>query len=112
MRATFVVMGLLFAAGVAAQTPAGSVVGRITDPAGGFIPGATIRIHNLDTSQTREAASSEEGSYTVPNLQPGRYSLEVRAEGFRLHRRPEFALVVDQVLRLDVRLEIGAVTED
>lgn len=111
MRAKSSALVLFLSSFTFAQTPVGSVVGRITDPAGGFIPGAQIQIVNLDTTQAREAIASEEGSYTVPNLLPGRYSLEVRAEGFRLHRRPEFGLLVDQVLRLDVRLEVGAVSE-
>lgn len=94
-----------------AQTPSASVVGRVTDPTGSVVPGVSIKVTNLDTNISQTAHSNEVGDYTAPYLRPGRYSLEATSAGFRMHRRPEFTLVVDQTLRLDLALEIGAAAE-
>jgi hypothetical protein len=94
-----------------AQAPSASVVGRVVDPTGAVIPGARVRILNLETNQGIEAATSDVGDYTVLQLRPGTYSLEARHEGFRAYRRESFALAVDQVLRLDFQMDVGAATE-
>ena len=94
-----------------AQNPSASVVGRITDPAGAVVPGVTVKITNLDTNISQQASSNEVGDFTIPYLNPGRYSLEAKADGFHTYKRTEFTLAVDQVLRIDIALEIGAATE-
>ncbi|MBN8729633.1 MAG: carboxypeptidase regulatory-like domain-containing protein [Acidobacteria bacterium] len=99
------------ACAVLAQAPSASIVGRVTDASGAVIPGVPITVTNLDTNLAARGESNGSGEYTIPYLNPGRYSLEAKSEGFRLHRRNEFTLAVDQVLRLDLSLEIGATTE-
>jgi outer membrane receptor protein involved in Fe transport len=99
------------AASAVAQTSSASVVGRVTDPTGAVVPGVSIRITNLDTNITQQVPSSHIGDYTVPYLNPGRYSLEATLDGFRTHKQPEFTLEVDQVLRIDISLALGAATE-
>ena len=94
-----------------AQTPTAGVVGRITDPSGAVVPGANVRITNLDTNISRQAMSNEYGDYTIPYQNPGRYSLEAQLIGFRTYKRDEFTLEVDQMLRLDIVLEVGATSE-
>jgi hypothetical protein len=101
----------LFCMAVLGQTPSATVVGRVTDSAGGVVPAVTVRLTNLETNQANEVVTRDSGDFTAPNLAPGRYSLEARREGFQLYRRPEFTLALDQVLRLDVALQVGAVTE-
>ena len=97
--------------GIAAQTPSASVVGRVTDPTGAVVPGVSIRVINLDTNISQQAPSNHIGDYTIPYLNPGRYSLEATLTGFRTHRQAEFTLQVEQVLRVDISLEMGAATE-
>ncbi len=94
-----------------AQTPSASVVGRITDPSGAVVPGVTVKVTELDTGIIREGLSNDIGEYTIPYLNPGRYSLEASAPGFRTYRREELTLAVDQILRIDIGLEVGATTE-
>jgi len=91
-----------------AQTPSAGVVGRITDPSGAVVPGVAIKITNLDTNISQRGTSNESGDFNIPFLNPGRYVLEASATGFRTHKQAEFALVVDQLLRLDIKLEVGA----
>ncbi len=98
-------------ASLAAQTPSASVIGRITDPTGAVIPGVSVTVLNLDTNIAQRGSSNQVGDYTIPYLSPGRYSMEAVATGFRTYKHAEFTLVVDQVLRLDIGLEIGSATE-
>jgi outer membrane receptor protein involved in Fe transport len=94
-----------------AQNPSASVVGRITDPAGAVVPGVTVKITNLDTNQSQQVSSNEVGDFTVPYLNPGRYALEATTAGFKSFRQSEFTLTVEQTLRIDIPLTIGAVGE-
>jgi len=65
-----------------AQAPAGSISGLLRDSSGARIPGATIRIVNAETSASTFAVSDGEGSYRIAGLAPGRYTVEVRLDGF------------------------------
>src|SRR5207245_8103183 len=111
MRSAIVVLLFLSAATAAGQTSSASVVGRVTDPTGAVVPGVTVKITNLDTNASRQVSSNEVGDYTIPYLNPGRYAFEATNPGFRSHRRTEFTLEVDQVLRIDVALQVGAADE-
>src|SRR5260370_22799235 len=73
--------------GVWGQTSSASISGRITDPSGAPIVGARIRATNVDTNVNREVASAESGSYTIPLLPVGAYSIEVEAHGFKAVQR-------------------------
>jgi hypothetical protein len=102
---------LLFVGSMAAQTPAASLVGRIADTSGAAIAGASIRIRDVDTNELRTARSGEEGGYAVSSLAPGTYEVMVEKQGFKLTRETSLQLAVDQTARLDIVLQIGAVTE-
>ena len=107
-------LSILFFATVASlngQQPSASAVGRITDASGAVVPGVTVKFTNLDTKISRSGSSNEAGDYTVPYLNPGRYSLEATHGGFRTYKHTEFTLTVDQVLRINIPLAIGAATE-
>jgi outer membrane receptor protein involved in Fe transport len=109
----FTIVTLLVAAAVSAtaQTPSASVVGRVTDPTGAVMPAVSMRIINLDTNISQQAPSNEVGDFTIPYLTPGRYSLEATAVGFHTYKHAEFVLEVDQVLRIDITLAVGAASE-
>jgi hypothetical protein len=103
---------LLFGLSAAvAQSPTARVTGRVTDPSGAVVTGAAIKITNLETSISQSAVSSDVGDYTIPYLNPGRYTLEASSPGFRAYKLAEFSLAVDQELRIDIALEVGAASE-
>jgi len=108
---TLVFALLLSAAAVSAQTPSAGVIGRVTDPTGAVVPGATIKVTNLDTNIGQQAVSNESGDFVIPYLNPARHALEAQAAGFRTYKHEAFTLVVNQTLRLDIRLEVGATSE-
>ncbi|MBM3815122.1 MAG: TonB-dependent receptor [Acidimicrobiia bacterium] len=102
---------LAAAAPVFAQTPSASVVGRISDATGAVIPGVSVKVTNLDTNFSQQSVSNELGEFRVLHLNPGRYNLEATSAGFRTHKQEEFLLAVDQALRIDFPLEVGATSE-
>jgi hypothetical protein len=107
---------VVFAAAIAcvsqsfAQTSAG-VNGVILDSSGATMPDTQVTITNLDTAAKREATTNESGGYQFALLQPGRYSIAARRQGFKRVSRDGLQLEVNQVARVDFSLEPGAVSE-
>ena len=94
-----------------AQVLYGSLLGSIQDASGSVIQGATVRITNKSTGVVRETTSNEAGLYTFPNVLAGTYDLEVSQSGFRPVTRTGVIATVNSVTRTDIRLEVGATTE-
>ncbi len=95
----------------AAQVSLANVTGVVTDSADAVIPGARVTITNTETGIEMAVEANESGYFTLVSLVPGSYELEVVADGFRRFVRSGLELETGQSLRLDVGLEIGAVTE-
>jgi len=93
------------------QTANGTITGTITDSTGAAIAGAAIEVTNTETGVNTPTVSTPTGAYTVPNLQPGAYSVNVTAPGFKKYTRSGLTLAAAQVLGLDIPLEVGASTE-
>ena len=90
-----------------AQEFRGSVTGKVTDPNGAAIPGATVTIKNIETNVENTATTSDEGTYNFPLLQPGKYTLTVTQQGFNTAVREGVEIRVADKLTLDVPMEIG-----
>jgi hypothetical protein len=90
-----------------AQEFRGSITGKVTDPNGAALPGATVTIKNMETNAENTVAATEDGSYSFPLLNPGKYSLTVTQEGFNTSVREGIEVNVAAKLTLDVQLEIG-----
>jgi len=56
--------------------------GKITGPSGQVVPNAKISVKDVATGQAASAQSDAGGSYTVPNLAPGKYLVSITADGF------------------------------
>src|ERR1044072_4958396 len=59
-----------------------TITGRVTDPNGAFIPGATIEAIFTRTGATRTTVSDDEGRYRIIQLEPGAYNLRASFAGF------------------------------
>lgn len=94
------------------QATTARITGRVTDPLQAPVPGAQIRVTNVDTGVSRETQTDETGSYAVPLLQPGNYRLTVNQSGFRPVSQSGLSLAVDQTARLDIELQLGSVSEE
>jgi outer membrane receptor protein involved in Fe transport len=94
-----------------AQSPNANIVGRVLDQSGAVIPGAQITIRHVATGEFREVVSDEKGEYTIAELAPGDYRIMVRKEGFRRLDERGLTLEVNQTVRLDLQLQVGALSE-
>ncbi len=108
MRNRFIIAFVLSVLPLVAQES--SLNGSVTDAHGAAVPGAVIKILNEDTSLTRAGLSTERGTYEMVQIPPGKYKITVEKPGFRIHST-EAVLQTNTPLALDVKLEVGAVTE-
>src|SRR5256885_14695213 len=78
-----------------AQSVVGAQIsGVVTDPTGAVIPSAQVKATQTDSGQTRTAASSSNGAYSLPNLPVGPYRLEVTSQGFERYVQSGIILTV------------------
>src|SRR3989475_7322338 len=92
------------------QTVGASVQGIISDATGAVLPGANVTVKNSGTGATVELVSDERGRYLAPLLQPGEYEIQVSLPGFRSVSRRGIGLAVGQNAVVDVKLDVGQVT--
>lgn len=96
---------------VAQDARTAALTGLVTDPAGAVITGAKVTVVNTATRFTSEGITNETGRYFIPYLAPGGYELRVEAPGFSTHLRTDIQLRAGDFPRIDIQLELGAVTE-
>ncbi|HKC85489.1 MAG TPA: carboxypeptidase regulatory-like domain-containing protein, partial [Blastocatellia bacterium] len=94
-----------------AQVLYGSVIGVVTDTAGSSVSGATVRLTNTGTNQTRETTSDENGNFIFTSTPGGVYSVSVRKEGFQVFTVGNVTVTPDSKVRVDASLRVGAVQE-
>lgn len=94
-----------------AQVLYGTVVGTVEDPSGAAVPGAAVTLTNAETGAAREVKADEQGRYTIANVVPGTYNMDVTATGFRTLSRQGVAVTINNVTRAEARLEVGQVTD-
>ena len=102
---------LLWAVPAASQSFYGSVLGAIKDAQGGIVPGATVVLTNVATSERREGVSADDGTFRFVNLVPGTYRLEVELTGFQRFVRDGIEVNVQAMPRVDVTLQLGNLAE-
>src|SRR4051794_27437312 len=95
-----------------AQSTAGNFVGKVLDATGAGIPGAAARLTRQETNFARMTLTDSQGDYEFRIVEPGTYTVEVEAAGFKKYTNRDVTLVARQTLRVDVALEVGSVTED
>jgi len=106
-------VGLLALTPVVLRAQAGNadVLGTVTDATGAVIPDATVTVHNLGTLADRVLTTNAKGEYLASLLQNGHYSLKIVAKGFKEYSVATFPLSTGDRLRMDAKLDPGAVTE-
>ncbi|MDP2999277.1 MAG: TonB-dependent receptor [Bryobacterales bacterium] len=101
----------LLASGAWSQEARGSIAGKVADPQGAVIPGASVTVTNVDTNSIRRTRTNDTGYFEATLLNPGQYSVAVEAPGFRRAVRSGLDLNVAGRLDLPFQLEVGAVSE-
>lgn len=94
-----------------AQSTFGTILGNVTDPSGGAVSKATVKITNTDENTTREVLTNGNGEYEAVNTKPGHYRVEAVAAGFQAYSATDLLLVARQTLRLDIALKVGDVNQ-
>jgi hypothetical protein len=95
-----------------AQVLYGSIVGDVKDSSGAVMPGAALVATNKSTGLTREAVTDAGGRYNLANLPAGVYSLKATQQGFKAFEQTEVPVSINNVTRVDVTLEIGAMGDN
>jgi hypothetical protein len=91
------------------QTNRGAISGTVTDQTQSLISGASVTITNLGTNEIRKAMTSQNGTYTVPNLEPVLYRVEVEASGFKKAVVDGIKVDTASTATVNVTLEAGSV---
>lgn len=115
MRTTiFVLITLLLLAHGSglAQRVDSSLHGQLTDRSGGAVGGVAVTIRNTATGAARSIATNRQGYFAAPALAAGSYVLEAGKEGFKKARREDIILEVGEQVRLDLVLEVGAISDE
>lgn len=86
--------------------------GTIQDPSGAVVPGAQIQATDVSTGTVQSTVSGADGSYVIPDLQVGQYSLEVSAGGFSKYRQTGIVLEVGQNVQVNVGLKVGSASQE
>ena len=111
LRTLLVLLLCALPAAALAQQETATISGTITDATGAVVPNAVVIVTNVQTGISVRTEATEAGTYVVPSLRPGDYSIAVESKGFQKTVRTGVTLQVAQVARIDVTLQTGALTE-
>ncbi len=102
---------LSVALGAQAQVLYGTLTGTVTDSTGAVTAGSKVKVVNVGTNVAKTSTTNDRGSYLFSDLTPGAYTVTFEAPSFRTIVRRDVRIEVGTVRRIDVQLEISAVTE-
>src|SRR3984885_15524918 len=100
-----------FAAPGWGQTFRGTILGTVTDSSGAAVTGATVTIKNVDTGLIRTTVSTSDGTYSVPELPIGTYSVTIDKSGFQTAVTTGVTVDVSSERRVDAALKPGQMNQ-
>src|SRR5437764_11323432 len=92
----------------AAQNVNATINGIITDPSGAGIAGARVTARDLDRGTVFPTVTANDGAYSLPRLPIGRYQVRVESSGFQSAVQSNIVLVLNQVAKVDLQLQVGS----
>ncbi len=105
--AVLLTLGVVFGTRVVAQTSTAQISGTITDASGAVVPQAKVTVTNEETGVKRELQTNDVGSYMVPMLPPGRYTVGAEKQGLARVERKGLVMNVGDLSRIDLALPVG-----
>jgi outer membrane receptor for ferrienterochelin and colicin len=102
----------LLAVPAAAQEQRGSIEGVVTDSSGAVLPGATVDARSPAMVGVTTVVSDTSGQYRFPSLPPGRYEITANLQGFTPAKASNVLLELGQVLKINLTLSVGDLTEN
>lgn len=97
--------------GLGQSASTGAIAGTATDSSGAVVVGADINVTNEATAGVLNASSSTNGTYSIPLLAPGSYTVKAAKAGFKGLVRPHMLVTITETTRVDLRFEVGAPAE-
>jgi len=111
MRARIILVFVLLAAvTVSAQTFRGTILGTATDASGAVVAGAKVTVKNLGTGLERTTETSADGSYALPELPIGTYTVTVVLTGFQTFEAKRVTVDIAGERRVDAAMRPGQVS--
>jgi hypothetical protein len=111
MIVRFALLVFVLAASAVGQETRGAIQGRVTDPSGATVAGAQVRAANAATGVEVTAVTNESGSYALPYLLPGNYTVSVQVTGFKKSIRNGIELRINDRVDVDFELQVGQAAE-
>jgi hypothetical protein len=112
-RICSLILAVVFSTSAAlAQSSHGAMAGTITDPTGAVIPGAKVLVVDAATGTKSETVSTSSGDYRFTELPVGNYTVTTTASGFATSVATGVQVTVNSIAALDVKLTVGAQTEN
>jgi hypothetical protein len=93
------------------QTFRGTILGTVTDTSGAVVSGAKVVVKNTGTGLERTTATSADGSYAVPELPLGSYTVTISQAGFQTSIATNVVVDVATERRVDATLRTGQVEQ-
>ena len=87
------------------------MAGTVLDSSGAAVPGATVTTANKETGATQVTVSGPDGTYRVPDLDPGRYSITIELQGFQKVVVDNLIVLLGRTLTADAKLQTGRLPE-
>src|SRR5260370_15284595 len=111
-RRFLAIVAACLVAGMAwSQVSTSRIEGTVVDATNAVVPNAVVKVTNEDTSVTYEAKTGSTGTYTIPSLTPGLYTVTVTQQGFGTFSSKHNVLSVGAPLVVNVTLKVGTTTE-
>ena len=110
------VIGIIFllcaACTVEAQVESGKIVGTVRDASGAVVANVAVKVTETQTNVERRTKTDSNGEYVVTALRSGVYTVAAEHQGFKKALQAAFKLDVNQVVRVDIALVVGSITEE
>jgi hypothetical protein len=104
-------LALVCVVSAAAQVTTGNAAGTVTDPQSAAVPGAEVTLTDKNTGQSQTQQTSEAGEFRFSNLQPGEYTITIKAQNFKTLTLNEVKVSLGQTTDIPAQLTIGLVGE-
>ncbi|HEY1337153.1 MAG TPA: carboxypeptidase regulatory-like domain-containing protein [Bryobacteraceae bacterium] len=108
---SLLLLGCVLAGASFAQEFRGTLSGRVLDPQQALIPGAKIVAVENETGAKFTTNTNADGSYVLPFLPPGPYTVTVEAAGFKRYANPNVRVTTNEREQLDITLEVGTIDQ-
>lgn len=110
LRTLLILIAFLLPVGMFAQT-AGTVDGLVADSSGAAVAGATVTLTDRTTGSVQTTTTNDAGRYVFVEVRPGFYDVNISKTGFRAAKFPNQKVTVGLELALNVKLEVGTVSQ-